>query len=206
MSLSYPLSLPSGVTPNSIQIRANSVVGVSASPFTFSQQVYAHAGEMWEADVEYPPLDRDDAHNLFAVLLGLNGQEGTLLMGDPANPAPRGTWASPLLSGAHAAGVKTLTVRNVDGLTWEAGDWLQFGSGSSTHLHKVVQAGSQAGSPSTGTVEIWPRTRAAYADGEAITLTATKGLWRLASNMRAMSVEVGQEYGIRLSLIEAISA
>lgn len=204
MTISFPVSLPSTKTAARISFDAVSQVGVSQSPFTGVQQVYAHQGEWFEAMIELPPMMRADAEQWVAFLLSLNGREGTFLLGDPANTVPRGSWASPLISGAHAAGVKTLVIKSVDGLTWKRGDWLQLGSGSTSRLHKVVQDGSQVGSPSTGTVEIWPRTRAALADGDAITLSSPKGLFRLKENRRSWSIGEGSFYGASFSAMEAL--
>lgn len=191
-----------------MRIGHRSVVGVAESPFTLSQQVYAHPGEVWSAELDFPPLERAEAEDLIGMLLALNGMEGTFLMGDPLGKTARGTWSgsSPVVSGAHAAGLKTIGIRNVDGKTWKRGDWLQFGSGSTTHLHKIVQDGSQVGSPSLASIEIWPRTRTTLADGDAITIASPRGLWRLASNVGGWDLIDAMEYGVRLSAIEALSA
>lgn len=208
MALSYPLTMPSTPQFRSVTFRARSVVGRSVSPFTLEQQVYAHSGEGWEADFDLPRMTRAQAEAWIAWLTGLNGFEGTFLVGDPLGTAPQGTWSSgaPVLDGAHAAGVKTLSILGCEGLTWTAGDWVQIGAGASAHLHKVVESGSQsADSPTAaGTVEIWPRTRSAYADGQPITVSSAKGLWRLASNTRQWSLEEAQLYGVAFSAVEAL--
>lgn len=204
MSVSYPLSLPVAQVAARIKFRRRAQVGVSVSPFTFSQTVYAHQGDQWLADVELPPLfDAAEAAAWIAFLVSLNGREGTFLMGDPTGEVQRGTWTAPVVHGAHAAGVKTINIRSVDGRTWKQRDWLQFGSGSSSRLHMVVQDGSQVGSPSTGSVEIWPRTRAALSDGAVITLAAAKGVWRLVGNEDSWDVDLAQEVGIAFSCEEA---
>lgn len=202
MAITFPITLYSGVTPRRVRIKKKSTVGVSKSPFTGEQQIYVHQGETWEMSVDYPPLERADAEELIGSLLQLNGREGTFQMGDPVGATPRGTWngGSPVLSGAHALGVKTLTIRGVDGLTWKSGDWLQIG----TYLHKVTLSGQQSGSPSVGTVEIWPRTRAAYSDGQALVVASAKGLWRLSSNDQAWDIETAQLYGISFECEEAL--
>lgn len=206
MALSYPLSFPSSRAPSRITFHSRSAVGLQSSPITLEQTVFAWTGDLWLADVEYPPMIASEAEDIVAgLLLALNGAEGSFLMG-PANAGyagARGTWSAPLLSGAHAAGVKTLNLIGVDGKTWKNGDWLQLGSGSTSRLHKVVADGVQAGSPSLAQVEIWPRTRAAYSDGAAVTLSAPKGVWRLAGNSTDFSIEIGGFYAVRFSAIEA---
>jgi hypothetical protein len=209
MSISYPLSFPSTKAPSRIVFRARSVVGVQASPQTLVQTVYAWAGDLWEADIQAPPMTAQYAEAwVSGLLLALNGMEGTFLMG-PGNAGyagPRGTWngTSPLVHGAHAAGVKTVAIKNIEaGVTWKAGDWLQFGSGSSARLHKVVKDGAAAGSPPGGDIEIWPRTRAALSADAAITLANPMGNWRLSSNVSEWSIELAQIYGISFSCMEA---
>jgi len=206
MALNYPLTLPASPTFSRMVFHANSAVGLSASPFTFAQQVYENQGEMWEADVELPPMQRADAEAWIGFLLGLNGRRGTFFMGDPVGTSPRGTWGggSPVVNGNQSAGVKTVSIRGVDGLTWKAGDWFQLGSGSATRLHRIVQDGSQVGSPQVGDLEIWPRTRAALSDGQALTLSSAKGIWRLSDNKRSWSMEIAQVYGIAFSAMEAL--
>jgi hypothetical protein len=206
MSLSYPLTLPTDKLPREIVIRARSVVGVSESPFNLAQQVQAMSGERWEADVMFPPIrTRALADDLIGFLTALNGQEGTFLMGDPVNTSPRGGWAgSPLVKGAHAARVKTVTIDGLTiGTTAKRGDWVQFGTGSGTHLHKVVQDGTANGSGEIA-LEIWPGLREALADNATITITSTKGLFRLASNVREYTVGLAQTYGIKFSCVEAL--
>jgi hypothetical protein len=205
MALSYPLTFPS-LAPARIVFRARSVVGVQPSPLTMEHTVYAWQGDLWEADIDMPPMETEDAEPSIGMLLALNGMEGTFLMG-PANAGyagARGTWSgsSPVVNGAHAVGARTLSIRSVDGKDWKAGDWFQLGSGSTSRLHKVVQDGSQTGSPSAANLEIFPRLRAAVSNGDALTLSSPKGMWRLASNVREWSIEIAQIYGIRFSCIE----
>lgn len=207
MSISYPLTLPFS-TRNAARIvfRQRSTVGVSKSPFTGEQQVYAHQGEWFEADIQLAPMERADAEEWVGALVSLNGQEGTFLLGDRANLTARGTWSasSPLVNGSHASGVKTMTVRGVDDKTWKRGDWLQLGSGSSARLHKIVQDGSQSGSPSVGTIEIWPRTRTTYADAAAITVASAVGVFRLAGNRFQWDIDEARFYGLSFSAVEAL--
>lgn len=204
MALSYPLTLPTARGLRGVTFTDRQAIGVSESPFSLSQQVYEHQGDAWAATLEFTEMARADAEEWIAWRLGLAGMLGTFLMGDPVSTAPRGTWVSPVVSGAHAAGVKTLQIRGVDGLTWKRGDWFQLGSGSSPYLHKVVQDGQQAGSPSVGEVEFWPRTRAALSDGAAIDLTSPLGKWRLASN--ASRWTLSPENGFILAPLDVVEA
>jgi hypothetical protein len=208
MSLSYPLSLPGAWKIRRATMRARAVVGVSESPFTRSQQVYAHQGDQWALDVQLVPLDRADAEDCIALLTAMNGMEGTVLMPAPGNSGVRGSWAgAPVVSGAQAARIKSLPIKDAaDGATFKAGDYFQLGSGSTATLHKVVQDMSVSGSPTGfGTLEIWPRTRASLSDGAAITIVSPMGRWRLASNEQSWDIEIAQVYGITAAFVEDLS-
>src|SRR5690349_18590665 len=206
MAISYPLSLPAAWKIRRATMRADSVVGFTESPFSKTQQVYAHQGECWAMDVQLTPMVRNNAQDCIALLLALNGMEGTVLMPPPGNSlGVRGTWAgSPKVFGAHAAGVKTIAM---DGFTAaatvKAGDWFQTGSGSTTHLHKIVQDGTADGSGLLN-IEIWPRTRAALADDATFTIVSPVGQWRLANNQREWDLDIAQIYGITARFIEAL--
>lgn len=210
MTISYPLNLPTSVTAREVVIRRCATVALSASPFTGEQQVYVHQGEWFEIDFALPPMPRATAAAWIGFLLALNGREGTFLAGIPSEGTARGTaTGTPLVNGAGQSG-KTLNTRGwTAGITGilTAGDWLQLGSGSGTHLHAVVQdANSQSGSPDAGlaTLDIWPRLRSAPSDGDAITISNAKGLWRLAGNSAEWSIGEAAMYGLNFSAVEAI--
>lgn len=210
MAITFPLTLPTTGDIVAATVRACSTVGQSESIFTKSRQTYVHQAEWWELDVEVSPMFRADAAEWMAFLASLNGLEGTFLAGDSAGATPRGVaTGTPVVNGASQSG-KTLSTRG-----WTAGvtgillpqDWIQIGTGASTHLHMVVQsADSASGSPGAGvaSLEIWPRLRSSPADGAAIVVSSAKGLWRLADNRREWSVVGGGIYGIRFSCVEAL--
>lgn len=196
--------MPATDWPAEITFRAQTVAGVSESPFTFEQQVYVHQGERWLASVLLQPMKRADAEQWVAWLLALNGKEGTFLMGDPVNTSPLGTWVTPLVNGTHAARVKTVAMKSMAaGATGKAGDWLQLGTGANSHLHKVVQDFTADGG-GLASVEIWPATRAALSNNDAVDITGARGLWRLASNEREWSIRRAQIYGIAFDCVEAL--
>lgn len=204
MAISYPLSLPAK-SPARIRFKSNSIVGMSASPFSGSQQVYVHQGQFWGAEVELPPMLAEHAEAWVGFLLSLNGREGTFLMGDPTRTATRGIGTgTPLVNGASQTGNTLIT----DGWTasqtgiLKSGDWVQLGTGSSSHLHKVVQDCNSDGS-GNATLEIWPRLRAAPANNAALTVVSAKGLWRLDKNEQGWDIGEAQVYGISFSCVEA---
>ena len=126
-------------------------------------------------------------------------------MGDSLGTNPRGTWAgSPKVLGAHAVGVKSIAMDGFSAAaTVKAGDWFQIGSGSTTHLHKVVQDGTADGSGLL-TIEVWPRTRAALLDNDTFTISSAKGIWRLANNSRRWTIEDMRFGGIVVGAVEAL--
>ena len=206
MAISYPVTFPASIGVSSINIRARTVVGVSASPFTGQQQVYRHQGQWWEAEVTLPPMKRSDAEQVIAFLLKMNGQYGTFLLGDFSSAAPRGVGTgTPLVNGASQTGDELVT----DGWTADttgilkAGDWIQLGSGSTTRLHKVLDDVDSDGS-GNATINIFPSLRESPADDDAVVVTNTKGRWRLSSNETEYSLDNASIYGITFACVEAL--
>lgn len=206
MTISYPLSLPATPYPAAVTLRARSAVGVSSSPFSYSQQVYAHQGQRWEADIDMPPMSESVADVWVAWLLSLNGQEGTFLMGDPAKLTHRGVGGgTPLVNGAGQTG-QTLAI---DGCPLSTNGWLvqgdmiQLGSGSSATLHKVLADANTNGSGEV-TLDIWPRLRSSPNNNAAVVITGCVGRWRLASNESSWSIGRAKRYGIQFVAVEAL--
>ena len=206
MAITYPLSLPSTTrTLSQVSFKGRSVVGLSVSPFTLEQEVQNSMAEALAFDAALPPLIKADGEEWVGWLLALSGSQGTFLLGDPANPSPRGTWAgqSPLVNGASQTGKSLIIDGLTAGATGKAGDWFQLGSGATTHLHKLTQ-GFTANGSGQATLDIFPRLRGSPADNAAIVLTNTKGLWRLASNDADWTIDLAITYGLKFSGIEAI--
>lgn len=191
--ISYPLSLPGDGGVAAIKLSAANAVAVSRSPFTFSTQVHAYDGEMWSASVTLPTYRKELADPWIAFLLSLRGQYGTFLLGDPDKAVPRGTAVAANISGS--LGDRTVTV--VMAGTLLAGDYIQLGSGASARLHKVLT--DRVGS---GSLEIWPALRADYSG--AATLTDTKGVFRLASNVTEWDINNASFYGVQFEAMEDI--
>lgn len=208
MTISFPLTPPSAPGFAAMRFRPRSVVAASLSPFTGEQQVYVHPGQWWELDCRLGIMDRARAEPWIAMLLALNGQEGTLLLGDPNGTTPRGAaTGTPVIDGAVSSMVGALPTRGwstgVTGIL-KAGDWLQLGSGSTARLHRVLQDANSDGS-GEATLDIWPKTRTSYSDGAAIVVTNTVGRWRLKSNASEYDLEPALLYrGLDLELIEAL--
>lgn len=208
MSESYPLAMPNTNLAR-IRLVARSAVAITSSPFTFSQQVYKHQGESFEADISLPAMKRDDAEVWVAWLLRMRGQYGTFLLGDPANATPRGSAATtsgtPLVNGSSQTGDSLA----IDGLPLsvsdylKAGDYIQLGSGATATLHKVLQDVSTSGT-GTATLNIFPRIRIAPDNNAPVTVTGAKGVFRLNTNETIWDINEAMIYGISFGAVEAI--
>lgn len=130
MAIDYPISLPSSPAPRMVEWSPMSAVAMFASPFTFSEQIQEHQGQLLRARVEYPSMDDEVAEDWIAAILSLKGMRGTFLFGDSIRKTPRGVaGGTPLVKGADQTGEVLLT----DG--WPAltanvlkkGDWIQLG-------------------------------------------------------------------------------
>lgn len=194
MALTYPLSTPTTIGIESIELRAVNAVAVSQSPFTYKQQIVSHGGQKWEASVSIPSVRRDKAAEWKAMLVGLKGPVGTFLLGDPDYATPQGTVSSCTLTGS--AGDETVTVVMTG--TLKAGDYIQLGAGSSARLHQVLL--DQDGD---GSLEIWPALRSDYTD-VTVTFNSPKGVFRLSENITSWSINNASAYGISFDAVEAI--
>jgi len=194
MAITYPLSTPTSIGIESIDIRAVNAVATSQSPFTYKQQIISHGGQMWQASVNIPTVHRDLAAPWKAMLVALKGQTGTFLLGDPDYATPQGTVSSCVLTGS--AGSESPTVVMTGSLL--AGDYIQLGAGASARLHQVIV--DQTGD---GTLEIWPALRDDYTSA-TVTYDAAKGVFRLSSNSTQWSINNASTYGISFDAVEAI--
>ena len=194
MALSYPLATPTTIGIESIELRAVNAVAVSQSPFTYKQQVISHGGQKWEASVNIPSVHRDKAAEWKAMLVGLKGQAGTFLLGDPDYVTPQGTVSSCVLTGTAGEDSADVVMTG----TLKAGDYIQLGSCSSAKLHQVLL--DQDGD---GTIQIWPSLRYTYSSA-TVTFNSPKGVFRLATNMTSWSINNASIYGISFEAVEAV--
>lgn len=195
MALTYPLSQPTTIGIEQIELRAVNAVATSQSPFTYKQQIISHGGQRWEASVTIPSVRRDLAGAWKAMLVGLKGQTGTFLLGDPDYVTPRGTVSSCTLSGSVGDDFATVTMTG----TLLAGDYIQLGSGSSAKLHQVLE--DQDGD---GVLQLWPNLRSDYTN-ETVVTSSPKGVFRLRDNVTSWSINNASFYGISFEAVEAIT-
>ena len=194
MAINYPLALPTVTGVRGIELQATNAVAVSRSPFTFASQVHAYSGQMWSASLTLPPMRLTEARQWTAWLTSLRGQYGTFLLGDTSCSQISGTATSATVTGS--AGDNTVNVTMTG--TILAGDMIQIGTGVDATLHKVLV--DQGGS---GALEIWPALRKDRTSA-ALILTNAQGVFRLASNDVAWSVDEASIYGISFSAVEKI--
>ena len=195
MAISYPLSLPTNVGMASIELRARNTVAVSMSPFTYKQQTHSYDGQMWEADITLPPMNRDDAESWVSFLMSLKGRAGTFLLYDPSAKNPRGTATFLQVSGS--VGDDSLSINASNG-TVKAGDYIQLGAASDATLHKILVTPS-VNEP----LEIWPKLRKDRSNVSAVLVNAS-GVFRLASNETAWSVDNASFFGISFGATEVV--
>ena len=196
MAITYPISMPTGSAIRSVTFTAQNAVAYSRSPFTFSGQAHAYAGEMWTADIALKPMAEGDAEAWSAFLTSLRGKFGTFYLGNPFRNSLRSADAPTSVTISGAAGTRSVTVAMTGKLL--AGDYFQLGSGTSARLYKVLQDQTDG-----GTLEIWPSLRATASSATAA-ITSPVGAFRLTSNETSWSVNNLAHYGISFGAIEAI--
>lgn len=194
MAISYPLSFPTHTGVRGLSLRAANAVSNSRSPYTFQGQVLHWGGEMWAADVTLPPMKRADAEQWISWLTSLRGQYGRFMLGDTSADTIRGTATTVTVTGS--AGSSSLTATSNGTLL--AGDMIQIGTGADATLHKVL-----ADLSGSGTLEVWPALRKDRS-AASVTLTAAKGVFRLASNETSWTIDEASIFGISFSAMEAV--
>jgi len=205
LAVSYPLSTPTTIGFESIELRAINAVATSQSPFTYKQQIVSHGGQRWEASVNIPPVRRDLAGEWKAFLTALKGPTGTFLLGDPDYSSPRGVAAtfpgSPTITSQSGETI-SVTGASPNKTNWLlAGDYIQIGTSSDATLHQVLQSANTNSSGAT-TLEIWPGLRSTRSG--SIIVNNPKGLFRLKSNASSWSINSSSAYGISFEAVEAI--
>lgn len=206
MAITFPLALPTVTGLAQIRLGIKFAVTSSTSPWSGTEQIYENQGDIWMADIALPPMRREDGEVWASFLLSLNGRLGTFLMGDPMGATARGAATGiPLVKGAAQTGKTLVTdgwTPDITGIL-KAGDYIQLGTGSSSHLHKVVQdANSDSGG--NATLEIQPRLRAVPSDNDPLVVSACKGLWRLTTNFTPWDIQRIVFYSMSFSAREAI--
>ncbi|MFD2206641.1 hypothetical protein [Kiloniella antarctica] len=205
--VTYPIDIPTKPGIRDFNMKPLTAVGVNVSPFTFSQEVQVSQGQQWTAEFDLPPMLRHHAADWQGFMLGLNGPEGTFLMGDPDAKEPLGTpTGTPVLDGDHAVGVREI---NIKGFVANSignllrGDVIQIGAGSNARIHRVVSS-VDADANGKATVGIWPLIRTGRADDEPIVTSNPVGLWRLVANEMGWQSNAIGHHNISVKCMEVV--
>lgn len=195
MSISYPLSHPTTPGFTSLRPREVNINGMTRSEFTGQQQITQWPAEWIEFDAELPPMPRATAEPWINMQSALRGRVGTFLLG-PEKQArtAQGSPSGVTVNGASQLGTAVILAGSG---AFVAGDWIQFGSGATSRLHKVLQSGSVA-----GTHEIFPRLRESPGNGSSVVVVNPKGLFRLASDTRDWDIPIDRFYRISFRAVE----
>lgn len=204
MTISYPLLLPTSVGISDITISPHNVVAVSASPFTLKSNTYQHQGQAWVANVTVGRVHRDLAAPWVGFLAALNSSVGTFYLGDPNAAFPLGSVSgNVLVDGADQTG-SSLNVKGMTGgSAFEAGDYIQLGSGVNSRLYMVVEKAGANDDTGLATLNIWPSIITAPSDGATVIYNNASGVFRLAS---APSYNINQisTYGITFDCVSVV--
>ena len=187
-------------SPNFSQSRwsIRRAVASAKSPFTGHEQVYAYDIACWQATLSLPAMKRSQAGAWQSFFLKLKGRANTFLIGDPDGASQEGTATTCTLTSAASIGESTISA-TING-SIKAGDYIQFGSSSTSQLHMVVADASQG----TGvTLTIEPELKVAVSTGAA-TIVDAKCVMRMDSNDLGWDADHVSKYGFSFSCTEAI--
>lgn len=178
MAISYPVTIPSSPTPSSVKWTEINVVGSSIAQYSLVRQVYDWGAGAWQIDVDYDPLDRDEAAPLIAFLSSLRGTYGSFYFGDTLFAAPQGAaGGTPKVKGGSQVGFSLLTDGWPSSTTvLKAGDMLSIENCLYRNLTDALTDGS-----GNVTLELWPTSRG-HGDNAPIVTSAPKGIFRLTDN------------------------
>ncbi len=211
MTITYPLSIPSGVIPSRFEIAKIDSVFVSKSDFSLQEKFISMGGQSWIFGVTLPPLNEAKAREMMAFFGKLKGRFGTFLIGDPLRSAPRGSnLGTPVVSAASGATVEAGS-NTLDTSGWTTGetgvllegDHFQIGTGVNTRLYEVLNDVSSDGS-GLATIDIWPDLREDATPSESLVVNNPKGTFRLDQNIRNIGVDTSLFYGTGFTALEAI--
>ncbi len=174
----FPITAPTAAF-RSATFGIKRVVGITSSPFTLKEQVYAHPGAAWEGNVELVPMVGETAHEWAAFIHRLAGKSGSFLMPPPDRTSPIGTQTANFTVASSAA--LRATSISADGMvaaaTLKAGDRIEIGN---VIYEQVVDVTADGGGLATLTIE--PPLKVALVGAETIQTTSMLGEFRLTSN------------------------
>lgn len=178
-------TFPTTVGIQSMTMRLRSATAMTESVFTYDQQVFAHPGVRWEAEVTLPPMTRAQAKEYEGFFAGLRGMKETFTMGNPLH--------SVSVTGSITGSVGDTQVTEGFSGTFVAGDYFSY-SNSLYIITEIVNS---------STIKIMPPLRDS-ASSSAVDFTLPSGTWRLASNEIGWNINEASIYGFSFACIEAL--
>ena len=182
-------AMPSTPAPASIEIGMNDTVAVNTSPFTRAEQTQRWpSGDFWDSTVTLPPMTWQEAAAWEGFLAELQGRGNVLQLGDPRKSGVQGTaLGTPVVNTTGSNNIPGTTAletaewqNNENGLLLP-GDRFQVG----LRLYMVCESVSSDAS-GIATITVWPSIRETPANATPLVLTSPQGLFRLATNRRAL--------------------
>lgn len=158
-------------------------------------------GQLWEFDVDFPVMTREQAEPWAAFFAALNSQEGSFYFGPCIGKAPRGVaTGSPKVKGADQIGNDILTDGWTPGITGiiKKGDWLQIGN----HLYKSLTDINSDGA-GEATLTLFPKLRPSTADNAVIITSNPVGVFYLTTTPE-WDTDVNRVFGIKFSATESL--
>ena len=202
----FPLTPPASPGFSLAQFNATAAVASGVSPFTNTEQLQVHEGEFWRFTLQLPPMRRALAAPWKATLLALNGQEGSILLGDPTGRTPLGNpVGSPVVDGAGQRG-RTLQTRGwtPDAVNvLKASDYIGLGGGLTARMYSVTNDVS-VDSAGDAAIPIWPRLRFSPTDGAPLMTANVVGLFKLVGNVMPWELDGALSRGLSLPVREVI--
>jgi len=158
--------LPADLPIAAIELRPNTVVGVSRSPFTGQSQIYRWPGQWWEGTVTLPPMRWEVAKKWAAFLVSLNGPEVAFVLRMDHSLRNTGI-TGPAVHGWQGGAGATNGSEWLPVAKWgstavgapEVGDYLYFGIPEGDALHQVTGGVVTDGEGNVTGVNVWPRLR-----------------------------------------------
>jgi hypothetical protein len=213
MTVTFPLTLPTTPVPRRTGFRLRSTAALAQSPFTLSQQIHEHSGQMWLVDVTMPRMSRAQAAPWTAFFAKLRGRRGTFYLGDWDARTPLGNaGGTPVANSSGSPSVNLAGHREFHTTQWDplvvnimkAGDYFHFNDGTKQRLHMVV---NDASSDSNGDAvfDIEPALRLDVANLTAITVENAQGVFRLLTNEPGWDSNHASRYDFTFACMEDLT-
>lgn len=203
------ITVPTSSCAASVIMTLTRVVGVTASPFTLSEQTFRWPGEAWSLDFQLPVIKgRATASDWITFGIKAEGRFNYFLLGDPSAKEPRGlATGTPVVNGGGQTGNVIVTdgwTPSITGILLK-GDYIQIGTGTTARLYMITEDVNSDGS-GNATLPIAPALRYSPIDNQAIVVSEPKGLFRMMENSWSWSVLPGQLYRLSFQAVEVINA